>query len=120
MFILFLFPLLTGWEDVNLHEFLESARKVRSRESGVSVPAPVPAHTILEKATLAFGALKTVHVDMETWIEDSSMHIKSVFTSDIQNSDNYRTNGRVAVSLLIPGSVSTSQWVQSYEISGIP
>ncbi|MFA5362860.1 MAG: hypothetical protein WC335_06440 [Candidatus Omnitrophota bacterium] len=127
-FLLFIFlflPVLAGWENINLHEYLESAQQARSRENnrlaGVSVPVPeIPAYTILEKTTAAFGALKAVRVNMETWIEDPSVHIKLVFTSDIQNGDNYKTNGRVAVSSLIPGSVSTSQWVQTYEIRGIP
>ncbi len=124
LFIIFLLPFIAGWETIDLHGYLASLKEARSQEARLRqspvLTASIPPGAILEKTTAAFGALKTVRVDMETWIEDPYVHIKSVFASDIQNGDNSRTNGRLAVSLLLPGSASTSQWVQAYEIRGIP
>jgi len=88
-------------------------------EALAAFPGLTP-YKILEKSASSFHKVKFLHIDMEAWFENPVFHIKSTFDSDIQDVDNYKTNGRIGASLLIPGGISTSQWVQAYEIRGVP
>lgn len=96
----------------------QQARK-NTQDALAAFPGLTP-YNILEKTTASFYKLKSVHIEMEAWLENPIYHIKSSFNSDLKNLDDYKTNGRVAVSLSTPGGISTSQWVQAYQIRGVP
>ncbi|MDD5729557.1 MAG: hypothetical protein PHN57_00300 [Candidatus Omnitrophica bacterium] len=121
-------PLLLGWEKVNLQEFLKaqellqlkSAQEPVQLQGPQAIPPDVSAYRILEKTTAAVYRTKSMHVEMEAWFENPAFHIKSYFNNDIVDLDNYRTNGKISLSLFDPYNFSTSNWVQTYQIRGIP
>jgi hypothetical protein len=119
-------PFLTGWQEITLSEHLNAQPLLPAAKQAL---APVTAaiqqqgltpFRILEKTTLSLNKVTTMHVFMEAWFEDPLVHIKSEFESDISNIDNYKTDGRTSISLIAPNSLSTSQWIQTYQVSGIP
>ena len=116
-------PVVTGWQKVELKELLKAQKADLEAQStafiGITAGDLSP-YAILEKVSSSVFQLKTVEVDTELWLENSLFHIKSDFKNSIKNVDDYKTDGRISFSLLLPNGVSSSQWVQNYEIGGIP
>jgi hypothetical protein len=121
--LIFCLPFLCGWQKVELRDYLDSRRKqaevkaTESRNAGVEQLSP---YLILERASSAIYSLRGVRVDMELWLENILFHLKSNLINHIKNVDDYKTEGRMSFSFLLPSSDSFSQWVQTYEIRGIP
>lgn len=128
MAVMCLMPFILGWQNIELRDYLASQRQLfmqnkqdanKTQKTLISFPGLTP-YRILEKATASFYKAESAQIEIEVWLENPLFHIKSTFNTDIKNLDDYRTNGKVAASLLLPGSISTSQWVQAYRIGGIP
>ncbi len=115
-------PLALGWQKVSLGDYIKTRAAAEEKQAYAELPrdASFSAYQILEKATSAFYKTKTMKISMEAWFETPLYHIKSDFKSSIENIDNYKTDGQTSLSLLIPHSASSSRWVQSYQIDGIP
>jgi hypothetical protein len=116
-------PGMIGWQKVELKELLENQRS--NQEALAAIPAAlhhsdISSYNILEKVSSALFKLKTVEVETEVWLENPLFHIKSDFKNFIRNVDDYKADGRISLSLTLPEGVSTSQWVQTFEIGGIP
>ncbi|MFA6217406.1 MAG: DUF6782 family putative metallopeptidase [Candidatus Omnitrophota bacterium] len=128
MFFVIALPLLAGWQRINLTDCMgpkpDTAAQGQKEHQIISsfpqVSVKLSPYQILEKTTSAFFKARSVHMEIETWLENPLFHIKSDFKSEITNHDDYRTTGRVSVSLLLSNGISTSQWVQTYMIRGIP
>ncbi|MFA5118652.1 MAG: DUF6782 family putative metallopeptidase [Candidatus Omnitrophota bacterium] len=128
IFLAMVLPLLTGWQRVNLSDCMvakpdtcvENKKEHQAPCGFPQVTVQRTPYQVLEKTTSAFFKERSVRMEMETWLETPLFHIKSDFKSDITNIDDYRTTGRVSVSSILSKSISTSQWVQTYKIRGIP
>ncbi len=128
IFLSLVLPLLAGWQRVNLSDCMglkpdtsaESKKEHQVASGFPQINVQRTPYQILEKTTAAFFKTRSVHMEIETWLETPLFHIKSDFKSDITNIDDYRTTGRVSVSSIVQNSISTSQWVQTYKIRGIP
>jgi hypothetical protein len=117
------FPVVAGWQKVELKELLTAQKadlEAQTASTTAIMALDLSPYTILEKVSSSVLKLKTVEVDTELWLENSLFHIKSDFKNRIKNVDDYKTDGRVSFSLLLPDGFSSSQWVQNYEIGGIP
>lgn len=119
---------LCGWQNIDLTEYLQSKKEevlrieAESEKINLSLndfPCLTP-YKILQKTTRSFYGLKTVIADIEVWLESPLFHIKSNFKQEFQTADNYKTEGRVSASVIIPNGVSSSNWVQAYKIKGLP
>ncbi len=122
--ILFLcFPAIVGWQKIELKELLATPKSKSGDRPEMAVsltPSNNSPYTILEKASSALLSLKTMEVETELWLENELFHIKSDFKNSIRNVDDYKADGRISFSLIVPDGVSTSQWVQTFKIGGIP
>ncbi|HRZ14946.1 MAG TPA: hypothetical protein P5110_05475 [Candidatus Omnitrophota bacterium] len=113
--------LLTGWERVDLGEFLAQQKAQQAAPGGQAETAEnLTPYRILEKMTYAYSSLESVDVNLEVWIENPLLHMKIDSINYIHNVDDYKSDGKVSVSLLLPYSASTSRWVQTYNWKGIP
>ena len=122
LILIFLLPGIVGWQKVELKELLETQKNKQEALSAISAalkPLDISPYNILEKVSSALFQLKTMEVDTEVWLENKLFHIKSDFKNQIRNVDDYQANGRISFSLILPSGVSTSQWVQTFEIGGI-
>ena len=120
--LLFCLPFCLGWQEVSLTECLKTAKPAIQENFCEKVPkefSGLTANQILEKATSIFYKQRTMKIAMEIWMETPLYHIKAHLKDDVENIDNYKTEGQINFSFLIP-SVSTSSWVQAYQINGIP
>ncbi|MCX5708722.1 MAG: hypothetical protein NTY14_07145 [Candidatus Omnitrophica bacterium] len=116
-------PGTIGWQKVELKELLETRKNKQEALTAVPAvlkPLDISSYGILEKVSSALFKLKTVEVETEVWLENPLFHIKSDFKNCIHNVDNYKADGRISLSLTLPNGASTSQWVQTFEIGGIP
>ncbi len=122
IFILSL-PVMVGWQKIELKELLAAPKNNSPTLDVVADAGKSPdfsPYKILEKVSSSLFQLKTVEVDTELWLENAFFHIKSNFKNRIQNVDDYKTDGRVSFSFLLPSSASSSQWVQNFQIRGLP
>jgi len=120
--LIFCLPLLCGWQKVELRDYLDSRRKAEAKPTespGIAIEQLSP-YLILERASSSVYSLRGVRIEMELWLENILFHLKSNLTNHIKNVDDYKTEGRMSFSFLLPYSDSFSQWVQTYEIRGIP
>lgn len=121
-------PFLLGWQKINLQDcqefkkqgILESRQKSNSASEIPIAFSNLTPYKIIEKATSSLYKAKTMQIRMETFLEHPSFHLKTYLNSDVQNVDNHKTAGRISFSLLVPNGFSTSQWVQTYQIRGLP
>jgi hypothetical protein len=116
-------PGMVGWQKVELKDLFGTQRNKREALTAVPAvlkPSDISSYGILEKVSSALFKLETVEVETEVWLENPLFHIKSDFKNRIHNVDNYKADGRISLSLTLPDGVSTSQWVQTFEIGGIP
>jgi hypothetical protein len=121
--LIFCLPGIVGWQKVELKELLEAQRNKQEALAGVPAnlkSSGISSYGILEKVSSALFKLKTVEVDTEVWLENPFFHIKSDFKNRIRNVDDYKADGRISLSLTLPDGLSTSQWVQTFEIGGMP
>jgi hypothetical protein len=123
MALILCFPVMAGWQKVELNELI-TAGKI-TLEAPVVSPAAVKVenanpYKILENVSTALFQLKNLEVETEVWLENAFFHIKTNFKNLVRNVDEYKADGRVSLSLLLPNGLSTSQWVQTFEIGGIP
>ena len=121
--LIFCLPLMAGWQKVELKELIQMQKndpQVLAVVSGAVKAIDISPYKILEKVSSSLFQLRTVEIETELWLENALFHIKSNFKNYIQNVDDYKTDGRVSLSLLLPYGLSSSQWVQNFEIGGIP
>jgi len=121
--LIFCLPLMAGWQKVELKELIQMQKndpQVLAAVSGAVKAIDISPYKILEKVSSSLFQLRTVEIETELWLENALFHIKSNFKNYIQNVDDYKTDGRVSLSLLLPYGLSSSQWVQNFEIGGIP
>lgn len=121
--LIFLLPGIVGWQKVELKELLETQRNKQEALSAVSAaltPLEINPYNVLEKVSSALLQLRTMEVETELWLENKLFHIKSDFKNQISNVDDYKSDGRVSLSFISPFGSSASQWVQTFEIGGIP
>ena len=81
----------------------------------------ISAYQILHKASLAFFDADSVVVTVEHWIQEPLWHMKLKLTNFIKDVDDYKVEGRMSFSSLVPNTnFSSSSWLQSYQIGGVP
>ena len=88
---------------------------------GIYYKDKISPYRILQKATSAFYNVNSVEVRTQTWLQSSMYHITMKFKNFIEDVDTWKVEGRVSFSSLFPQmGYSTSSWVQSYTVRGIP
>ncbi len=92
-----------------------------SSSNGIYYEGKISPYRILQKIVSAFYNSESVEVTIESWFQSPAKHTKFKFKNLIKNMDDSKVEGRVSSSSLIPNDkFSTSSWVQSYTIRGIP
>lgn len=118
---------LCGWQYIDLSEYLRFSKKESPKietefEETMLTLEDFPGFTpykILQRTTRSFYELKTGIADIEAWMESPFYHLKLDLKQEFQTIDNYKTQGRVSMSVITPNGVSTSNWVQTYQIQGL-
>lgn len=119
--------LLVGWERVEIKDIMVTQPKTAVQtmplvlpETGCAVRPAITPYKVMAGASAAFFQLDSLQVDMELWLQNPLFHIKALFKEQIRHVDDSKTDGQINLSLVVPFGLSTSEWVQSYEIGGIP
>jgi hypothetical protein len=116
-------PGIAGWQKIELKDLRQAQKNDQQALAVVSPelkPEGISPGNILAKASSAILQLKTMEVDTELWLENALFHIKSNFKNQISNVDDYKADGRISLSHILPSGLSSSQWVQAFGIKGIP
>ncbi|MFA7677587.1 MAG: hypothetical protein WCY34_05390 [Candidatus Omnitrophota bacterium] len=96
---------------------------LNSTAESIYYKGKISPYRILQKSQAALYDTKAVTVKTEQWQQGEGFHTKAIFENIFQDYSNQKIIGRGSFSfygLALKGDFSSSFWVQSYRIDGVP